>query len=165
MASTLYEKLWQRHVIEEKADETPLIYVDRHLIHEVTSPQAFANLKFHNRVLRHPERTIATMDHNISTRSIEINAAGEGAANQLRTLEKNCKEFGIELFGMGHKNQGIVHVMGPELGLTLPVRLLFVVTPTQQHMAPLVPWLLVLAPLRLNTYLPHKPYVKPKQKP
>lgn len=120
MASTLYDKLWQRHVIEEQAGETPLLYVDRHLIHEVTSPQAFANLRFHSRPLRRPERTIATMDHNISTRSIDINAAGEGAANQLRTLEKNCKEFGIKLFGMGHKNQGIVHVMGPELGLTLP---------------------------------------------
>lgn len=119
-AQTMYEKLWQQHIVEEKADETPLLYVDRHLIHEVTSPQAFANLKFHNRPVRHPERTIATMDHNISTRSIEIDAAGEGAANQLRTLEKNCKEFGIELFGMGHKNQGIVHVIGPELGLTLP---------------------------------------------
>ncbi len=120
MATTLYEKLWQRHLVEEKQGETPLLYVDRHLIHEVTSPQAFANLKHHNRKVRHPERTIATMDHNISTRSIKIDAAGEGAANQLRTLEKNCKEFGIELFGMGHKNQGIVHVMGPELGLTLP---------------------------------------------
>ena len=120
MATTLYENLWQQRLVEEKAGETPLLYVDRHLIHEVTSPQAFANLKFHNRPIRHPERTIATMDHNISTRSIEIDAAGEGAANQLRTLEKNCKEFGIELFGMGHKNQGIVHVMGPELGLTLP---------------------------------------------
>jgi 3-isopropylmalate/(R)-2-methylmalate dehydratase large subunit len=118
--STLYEKLWQQHVVEEKSGETPLLYVDRHLIHEVTSPQAFANLAFHQRSLRHPERTIATMDHNISTRSIAIDAAGEGAANQLRTLEKNCKEFGIKLFGMGHKNQGIVHVMGPELGLTLP---------------------------------------------
>ncbi|MEW6982401.1 3-isopropylmalate dehydratase large subunit [Colwelliaceae bacterium 6471] len=120
MATTLYEKLWQQHLVEEKAGETPLLYVDRHLIHEVTSPQAFANLKYHNRPVRHPERTIATMDHNISTRSIKIDAAGEGAANQLRTLEKNCKEFGIKLFGMGHKNQGIVHVMGPELGLTLP---------------------------------------------
>lgn len=119
-AKTMYEKLWQQHLVEDKAGETPLLYVDRHLIHEVTSPQAFANLKFHGRRLRHPERTIATMDHNISTRSIEINAAGEGAANQLRTLEKNCKEFGITLFGMGHKNQGIVHVIGPELGLTLP---------------------------------------------
>ncbi|NQZ80730.1 MAG: 3-isopropylmalate dehydratase large subunit [Colwellia sp.] len=119
-AKTMYEKLWQQHIVEEKSGETPLLYVDRHLIHEVTSPQAFANLKFHNRPIRHPERTIATMDHNISTRSIKIDAAGEGAANQLRTLEKNCKEFGIELFGMGHKNQGIVHVIGPELGLTLP---------------------------------------------
>jgi len=117
---TMYEKLWQNHLVEEAEGETPLLYVDRHLIHEVTSPQAFANLRFHNRPVRHPERTIATMDHNISTRSIKIDAAGEGAANQLRALEKNCKEFGIELFGMGHKNQGIAHVMGPELGLTLP---------------------------------------------
>jgi 3-isopropylmalate/(R)-2-methylmalate dehydratase large subunit len=120
MSTTLYEKLWQQHLVEDKAGETPLIYVDRHLIHEVTSPQAFANLKFHNRPVRQPSKTIATMDHNISTRSIAIDAAGEGAANQLRTLEKNCKEFGITLFGMGHKNQGIVHVMGPELGITQP---------------------------------------------
>jgi len=119
-STTLYDKLWQRHLVEEIDGETPLIYVDRHLIHEVTSPQAFANLKHHNRPVRHPERTIATMDHNTSTRSLEINAAGEGAANQLRTLQKNCKEFGIELFGIGHKNQGIVHVIGPELGLTIP---------------------------------------------
>jgi len=117
---TMYEKLWQNHLVEEIEGETPLLFVDRHLIHEVTSPQAFANLRFHNRPVRHPERTIATMDHNISTRSIKIDAAGEGAANQLRALEKNCKDFGIELFGMGHKNQGIAHVMGPELGLTLP---------------------------------------------
>ncbi len=120
MASTLYEKLWQQHLVEDKAGETPLIYVDRHLIHEVTSPQAFANLKFHQRSVRQPNKTIATMDHNISTRSIAIDAAGAGAANQLRTLEKNCAEFGITLFGMGHKNQGIVHVMGPELGITQP---------------------------------------------
>lgn len=120
MSTTLYEKLWQQHLVEDKAGETPLIYVDRHLIHEVTSPQAFANLKFHHRPVRQPSKTIATMDHNISTRSIAIDAAGEGAANQLRTLEKNCKEFGITLFGMGHKNQGIVHVMGPELGITQP---------------------------------------------
>lgn len=119
-ALTMYEKLWQTHLVEDKAGETPLLYVDRHLIHEVTSPQAFANLRFHNRPVRHPERTIATMDHNISTRTLQIDAAGEGAANQLRALDKNCKEFGIELFGMGHKNQGIAHVMGPELGLTLP---------------------------------------------
>ncbi|WP_394174969.1 3-isopropylmalate dehydratase large subunit [Thalassotalea litorea] len=120
MPSTLYEKLWQRHLVEDKSGETPLIFVDRHLIHEVTSPQAFANLKFHGRKVYSPERTIATMDHNISTRSADINAAGENAANQLKTLERNCAEFGVKLYGMGHKNQGIVHVMGPELGLTLP---------------------------------------------
>jgi 3-isopropylmalate/(R)-2-methylmalate dehydratase large subunit len=120
MASTLYEKLYYQHLVEEKEGETPLLYVDRHLIHEVTSPQAFANLKFHNRPVRRPGQTIATMDHNISTRSADIDAAGEGAANQLRTLKKNCEEFGIQLFGMGHKNQGIVHVMGPELGITQP---------------------------------------------
>lgn len=119
-AMNIYQKLWQRHLVDEVEGETPLLYVDRHLIHEVTSPQAFANLKFHNRPMRHPERTIATMDHNISTRSAKIDAAGEGAANQLRTLQKNCEEFGVQLFGMGHKNQGIVHVIGPELGLTLP---------------------------------------------
>ena len=120
MATTLYEKLWQRHLIEDKAGQTPLIFVDRHLVHEVTSPQAFANLKFHNRPVHSPKRTIATMDHNISTKSCDIDAAGENAANQLKTLAVNCEEFGIELFGMGHKNQGIVHVMGPELGLTMP---------------------------------------------
>lgn len=120
MATTLYEKLYFQHLVESKEGETPLLYVDRHLIHEVTTPQAFANLKFHNRNVRRPQQTIATMDHNISTRSADIDAAGAGAANQLRTLEKNCEEFGIKLFGMGHKNQGIVHVMGPELGITQP---------------------------------------------
>lgn len=120
MATTLYEKLYFQHLVESKEGETPLLYVDRHLIHEVTTPQAFANLKFHNRKVRRPQQTIATMDHNISTRSADIDAAGAGAANQLRTLEKNCEEFGIKLFGMGHKNQGIVHVMGPELGITQP---------------------------------------------
>lgn len=120
MASTLYEKLWQRHLIEDKAGETPLIFVDRHLVHEVTSPQAFANLKFHDRPVHSPNRTIATMDHNISTKKCDIDAAGANGANQLKTLEINCNEFGVQLFGMGHKNQGIVHVMGPELGFTLP---------------------------------------------
>ncbi|KGJ89285.1 3-isopropylmalate dehydratase large subunit [Thalassotalea sp. ND16A] len=120
MATTLYEKLWQRHLVQDKAGETPLIFVDRHLVHEVTSPQAFANLKFHQRPVHSPSRTIATMDHNISTKKCDIDAAGANGANQLKTLEKNCSDFGVKLFGMGHKNQGIVHVMGPELGLTLP---------------------------------------------
>ncbi|WNC67921.1 3-isopropylmalate dehydratase large subunit [Thalassotalea nanhaiensis] len=120
MASTLYEKLWQRHLVEDKAGETPLIFIDRHLVHEVTSPQAFANLKFHDRPVHSPNRTIATMDHNISTKKCDIDAAGANGANQLKTLEQNCDDFGVKLYGMGHKNQGIVHVMGPELGFTLP---------------------------------------------
>lgn len=120
MATTLYEKLWQRHLIQDIEGQTPLIFVDRHLVHEVTSPQAFSNLKFHNRPVHSPERTIATMDHNISTKKCDIDAAGANGANQLKTLEKNCDEFGVKLYGMGHKNQGIVHVMGPELGFTLP---------------------------------------------
>ncbi|MCF6263200.1 MAG: 3-isopropylmalate dehydratase large subunit [Xanthomonadales bacterium] len=117
---TLYEKIWQQHLVTDKPEETPLLYVDRHLIHEVTSPQAFSSLKFYGREVRCPERTIATMDHNISTRSLGYDAVGSASEKQLRALEKNCTEFGIELFGMGHKNQGIVHVIGPELGLTLP---------------------------------------------
>ncbi|MDN3651959.1 3-isopropylmalate dehydratase large subunit [Thalassotalea ponticola] len=124
MATTLYEKLWQRHLIDATPGETPLLFVDRHLIHEVTSPQAFANLRYHQRSVRSPERTIATMDHNISTKRCDIDAAGESAAIQLKTLQQNCTEFGIELYGMGHKNQGIVHVIGPELGLTLPGQLI-----------------------------------------
>lgn len=120
MPTTLYEKLWQRHLVQDKAGETPLIFVDRHLVHEVTSPQAFASLKFFDRPVHSPSRTIATMDHNISTKKCDIDAAGANGANQLKTLEKNCNEFGVKLFGMGHKNQGIVHVMGPELGFTLP---------------------------------------------
>jgi len=120
MSTTLYEKLYSQHLVEEKASETPLIYVDRHLIHEVTSPQAFASLKHFNRPVRKPAQTIGVMDHNVSTQSVDIAAAGKAAENQLRTLEKNCEEFGVKLFGMGHKNQGIVHVMGPELGITQP---------------------------------------------
>ncbi len=120
MATTLYEKLWQRHLVQDKEGQTPLIFVDRHLVHEVTSPQAFASLKFHDRPVHSPNRTIATMDHNISTKKCDIDAAGANGANQLKTLEKNCDEFGVKLYGMGHKNQGIVHVMGPELGFTLP---------------------------------------------
>lgn len=119
-ATTLYEKIWRQHLVSDKSGETPLLYVDQHLIHEVTSPQAFASLRFCGREVRCPERTIATMDHNISTRSLGYDAVGPASEKQLRTLEKNCTEFGIELFGMGHKNQGIVHVIGPELGLTLP---------------------------------------------
>ncbi|MBW8192296.1 3-isopropylmalate dehydratase large subunit [Neiella marina] len=120
MGQTLYEKVFNAHVVREVAGETPLIYIDRQLAHEVTSPQAFSGLRATGRKMRQPSKTIATMDHNVSTRSLAIDACGDQSETQLRTLRANCEEFGVELFGLGHINQGIVHVMGPEQGLTLP---------------------------------------------
>lgn len=117
---TLYEKIWNAHLIHNVTGEVPLIYIDRHLIHEVTSPQAFSGLKAAKRPLRAPEKTFATMDHNISTKSASLNALSQMAKIQVDTLAQNCQEFGIKLYDIHHPNQGIVHVMGPELGITLP---------------------------------------------
>lgn len=120
MGKTLYQKIYDAHVVREEAGETPLLYIDRHLVHEVTSPQAFAGLRAAGRPVRQPDKTIATMDHNVSTRSLAINACGPQSEQQMTTLAKNCEEFGITLYALGHENQGIVHVMGPEQGFTLP---------------------------------------------
>ncbi|WP_342807055.1 3-isopropylmalate dehydratase large subunit [Alteromonas sp. M12] len=119
MAKSLYDKIWESHVVDQLGDDT-LIYIDRHLIHEVTSPQAFAGLNDKGRKVRCPHKTFATMDHSISTRSLAIDACGPENQLQLQTLANNCKEHGIELFPVGHQKQGIVHVIGPELGLILP---------------------------------------------
>ncbi len=120
MAKTLYEKVWDSHIVVEPQGEAPLIYVDRHLVHEVTSPQAFSGLKVAGRKLRAPEKTFATMDHNTSTKSASLDALSPMARTQVETLAQNCKDFGVRLYDIHHKNQGIVHVMGPELGITLP---------------------------------------------
>ncbi|HDX9008854.1 3-isopropylmalate dehydratase large subunit [Aeromonas dhakensis] len=120
MAKTLYQKVFDAHVVREVEGETPLIYIDRHLVHEVTSPQAFDGLRAMNRQLRRPDLTWATMDHNVSTTTKDIAASGEMARIQMETLAHNCKEFGVRLYDLNHKYQGIVHVMGPELGITLP---------------------------------------------
>ncbi|MGS0696585.1 3-isopropylmalate dehydratase large subunit [Shewanella sp. 0m-4] len=120
MAKTLYEKVWDNHIVFTAEGEAPIIYVDRHLVHEVTSPQAFSGLKVAGRKLRAPEKTFATMDHNTSTTSASLDALSPMARTQVETLERNCKEFGVRLYDIHHKNQGIVHVMGPELGITLP---------------------------------------------
>ena len=120
MAKTLYQKVFDAHVVREVDGETPLIYIDRHLVHEVTSPQAFDGLRAMNRRLRRPDLTWATMDHNVSTTTKDIAASGEMARIQMETLADNCKEFGVRLYDLNHKYQGIVHVMGPELGITLP---------------------------------------------
>jgi 3-isopropylmalate/(R)-2-methylmalate dehydratase large subunit len=119
MAKTLYEKVWQAHIVDQLGDDS-LIYIDRHLIHEVTSPQAFAGLNEKGRKVRRPDKTVGTMDHSISTRSLAIDACGPENALQLNTLAKNCEEHGIQLYPVGHQKQGIVHVMGPELGLIQP---------------------------------------------
>ena len=119
MGKTLYNKIFDAHNVVEKDGDT-LLYIDRHLIHEVTSPQAFAGLEDKQRKVRRPDLTIATMDHSISTRSLALDACGPENYKQLQTLAQNCDKHGITLFDVGHKKQGIVHVMGPELGLIQP---------------------------------------------
>lgn len=120
MAKTLYQKLFDAHLVATQEDETPLLYIDRHLLHEVTSPQAFAALHAQARQVRQPTKTFATMDHNVSTQTKDIRACGEMARVQMQTLAENCREHAITLYDLNHPLQGIVHVIGPEQGLTLP---------------------------------------------
>lgn len=116
---TIIEKVWDKHVVHQEEGKPDLIYIDLHLIHEVTSPQAFEGLRLKNRKLRRPDLTFATMDHNIPTRN-RGEIKDPTARLQVETLEKNCKEYGVELADINHPDQGIVHVIGPELGLTQP---------------------------------------------
>jgi 3-isopropylmalate/(R)-2-methylmalate dehydratase large subunit len=120
MGKTLFEKIWDAHVVVEKENNPSLIYIDRHLVHEVTSPQAFDGLRMNNRHVRRPDLTIATMDHNVPTNDRSLPILDQTSAIQIQTLEKNCKDFGIKLFDINSPNQGIVHVIGPQLGITLP---------------------------------------------
>jgi len=120
MPQTLYDKIWNEHIVHQQDDGTTLLYVDRHLVHEVTSPQAFEGLRLANRKVRKPNLTLAVADHNVPTtnRSKEIDDIESKI--QVEELEKNCKEFEIKLFGMNDKRQGIVHIIGPEQGFTQP---------------------------------------------
>ena len=117
---TLFEKIWDRHVVVEEPDCPAALYIDLHLVHEVTSPQAFQALREKKLKVRQPGRVVATMDHSIPTHDRSLPIADPMAAKQIRQLEENCREFGIPLYGMDSPNQGIVHVIGPELGLTQP---------------------------------------------
>jgi len=117
---TLFEKIWESHVVHEEPGQPSLIYIDRHLVHEGTSPQAFAGLKAAGRTVRRPELTFAVEDHSVSTKNRSLAVLDADAAAQFKALEQNCKEFGINLFDMNSQNQGIVHVIGPELGITQP---------------------------------------------
>lgn len=117
---TLYDKIWNAHIIEEQVDGTVLLYIDRHLVHEVTSPQAFEGLRLAKRQVRCPERTLAVVDHNVPTSDRSKGIDDPESALQVATLGENVKEFGVEYFGALDTRQGIVHVIGPEQGFTLP---------------------------------------------
>src|SRR5437867_1112907 len=117
---TLFEKVWDEHVVSAPAERLPLLYIDLHLVHEVTSPQAFEGLRAAGRKVRQPHRTVATVDHNVPTTPRGTPIADPIAARQIQALQKNCKEFEVPLFDMDSPEQGIVHVIGPELGLTQP---------------------------------------------
>ncbi|MGV3275195.1 3-isopropylmalate dehydratase large subunit [Staphylococcus sp. 11261D007BR] len=119
MGQTLFDKIWNNHTITGKEGEPQLLYVDLHLIHEVTSPQAFEGLRMNRRSLRRPDLTFATIDHNVPTKDI-FNIKDDIALKQIETLQNNCKAFDVTLFDMGSDEQGIVHMVGPELGLTQP---------------------------------------------
>ena len=117
---TIVEKIWERNLVRSQEGQPDLLYVDLHLVHEVTSPQAFEGLRVAGRRVRRPDRTIATMDHNVPTDPRqtrgELPIADELSAKQIEALRQNCEDFGIKLFEMGSRNQGIVHIIGPELG-------------------------------------------------
>ncbi len=120
MGSTLFDKIWAQHLVTEVGGDTQVLYIDRHFIHEVTSPQAFAGLRQRGIPVFRPAQTIATADHNVPTRDQHLPIREELSRFQVDTLTENCEEFGINLYGLGHEHQGIVHVIGPELGITQP---------------------------------------------
>ena len=120
MPQTLFEKIWDSHVVVESDNSPSIIYIDRHLVHEVTSPQAFEELRLNKRRVRRPDLTIATMDHNVPTSNRSLPIVDQISEIQIKTLEKNCQDFGIQLFDIKSPYQGIVHVIGPQLGITLP---------------------------------------------
>lgn len=120
MAKNIYEKIWDAHVVYEEPGKDAILYIDRHFVHEVTSPQAFEGLRLAGRTVRRPERTFATMDHNIPTTDRSKPIEDPLSKQQVETLIQNCKDFGVTCFGMDDVRNGIVHVIGPELGLTQP---------------------------------------------
>src|SRR5216683_3085942 len=119
-AKTLFEKIWDEHVVHAEPHHPSLLYIDLHLIHEVTSPQAFAGLRDSRRKIRAPHRTYATMDHNVPTTNRNLPIADPDSKLQVETLRRNCEDFGFKLYDLGSREQGIIHVIGPELGLTQP---------------------------------------------
>jgi len=120
MAKTLYDKIWDAHLVRASQGDTAILYVDRHLIHEVTSPQAFEGLRLNHRTVRHPEKSFATLDHNVPTDTKDLSAVSGMSKTQITTLEKNCADFGVSLYHLDDERQGVVHIVGPEQGITQP---------------------------------------------
>ncbi|RPJ83521.1 MAG: 3-isopropylmalate dehydratase large subunit, partial [Acidobacteria bacterium] len=120
MPGSIVDKIWDAHVVSEAPGAPSVLYIDLHLVHEVTSPQAFDGLRDRGLRVRRPDLTRATVDHSIPTTPLQDDIADGVAARQVATLEANCREFGLTCYGRGHERQGVVHVMGPELGLTQP---------------------------------------------
>lgn len=120
MGKTIFEKIWESHVVESIPDGPQVVYIDKHFIHEVTTPQAFAGLDKRGIKVFRPQNTVATADHNVPTKDQQLPIREALSRHQVETLIKNCANHGIELYGLGHPYQGIVHVIGPELGFTLP---------------------------------------------
>ena len=117
---TLFDKIWESHLVDQQEDGTCLLYVDRHLVHEVTSPQAFEGLRQSGRKVRRPDAVLAVPDHNVPTTDRSQGIAEEQSRIQVETLQQNCRDFGITLFDVSDIRQGIVHIIGPEQGFTLP---------------------------------------------
>ena len=122
MAKTLFDKIWDRHIVHQQPGQPALLYIDCHLVHEVTSAQAFEGLRLNGRPVRRPDLTFATMDHNVPTTDRTLPIVDDISRKQIDTLEKNCREFGVTLYDLDSPHQGIVHVIGPELGLSQPGR-------------------------------------------
>src|SRR5215467_2795663 len=120
MPRTMFEKIWDAHVVHDEPGKQTMLYIDLHLVHEVTSPQAFEGLRLASRKVRRPELTVATPDHNVPTTDRRLPIADAISRQQIDTLRNNCKEFGIKLYDLNNPQQGIVHIIGPELGLTQP---------------------------------------------
>ena len=118
MPDTLFDKIWKSHTVAELPSGETLLYIDRHLVHEVTSPQAFDGLRLAGRSVRRPDLTFATADHNVPTDANRLDIADLLSRQQIETLKRNCEEFGIPYYGLTSPYQGIVHIIGPELGLT-----------------------------------------------
>src|SRR5487761_626820 len=117
---TMYEKIWESHLVREIPGEPSLIYIDRHLVHEGTSPQAFTGIEAAGRQVRRPDLAFAVMDHSVSTKNRELPIVDDNARLQFEALARNCEKHGVRLFDMFSRNQGIVHIIGPELGITQP---------------------------------------------